>query len=396
VDLAGPIFSDRTDELVGTVYVDDRPRFEWRDPQWEADYAALTERAPGLDISFGSSTTDESLWIVNAGGDVEPGETYLFDRETDDLTLQYQIRERLPREDLAPMTTVRYESSDGLEITAYLTLPKGVEAQDLPLVVVPHGGPWGRDTWGYRALPQFFANRGYAVLQPNFRGSTGYGKEFLDAGNGEWGDKMQDDITWGVRHLIGEGIVDPERVGIFGISYGGYAALAGLAFTPELYAAGVSFVGPSNLITLLDSIPPYWEAQRTMLHERMADPSTPEGSARLERQSPLHSAAQIEAPLLVIQGANDPRVKKAESEQIVVALRERGFPVEYLLAPDEGHGFARPVNSMAAYAATERFLAEHLDGRYQEGGTPEVMQRLREITVDPETVELPAALRSGG
>ena len=393
VDLAGAIFSDRTDELVGTVYVDDRPRIYWRNDEWEADYASLRERLPGLDVSIGSSTLDERAWIVDAAGDVEPGETYLFDRETDELTLQYRIRERLPREHLAPMMPIRYQSADGLEIPAYLTLPKGgADARSLPVVIVPHGGPWGRDSWGYRPIPQFFANRGFAVLQPNFRGSAGFGKAFLDAGNGEWGRAMQADITAGVEHLIEEGIADPERVGIFGISYGGYAVLAGLAFTPDLYAAGVSYVGPSNLLTLLDSIPPYWEAQRTMLHERVGDPSDPEDRERLIEQSPLFSADRIRAPLLVIQGANDPRVKKAESEQIVVALRERGFPVVYLLAPDEGHGFARPVNNLAAFAATERFLAMHLDGRAQEGGSPEVMQRLEEITVDPATVELPAEL----
>lgn len=394
VDLAGAIFSDRTEELVGTAYVDDRPRFYWRNDDWEEDYETLRGRLPGLNVSVGSSTLDERLWIVNAAGDIEPGETYLFDRETDELTLQYRIRERLPREHLAEVTPIRYESSDGLEIPAYLTLPKGVEPTDLPLVVVPHGGPWARDSWGYRAVPQFFANRGYAVLQPNFRGSSGYGKAFLDAGNAEWGDNMQDDITWGVRHLIDEGIADAERVGIFGASYGGYAVLAGLAFTPDVYAAGVSLVGPSNLLTLLDSIPPYWEAMRTTLHERVGDPSDPEDRERLVRQSPLHSAEKIAAPLLVIQGANDPRVKKAESEQIVVALRERGFPVEYLLAPDEGHGFARPVNNLAAFAAAERFLAMHLGGRHQEGGSPEVMQRLEELTVDPTNVELPEELDS--
>ncbi|MBN1240797.1 MAG: S9 family peptidase [Gammaproteobacteria bacterium] len=388
VDLSGAIFSDRTDELVGTVYLDDRPRVYWRDADWEEDYETLTAQLPGLDVSFGASTLDEQLQIVNAGGDREPGITYLFDRESDELTMLYRIRERLPREHLAEMRPVRYESSDGLEIPAYLTLPKGVEPENLPAVVVPHGGPWARDRWGYDPAAQFFANRGYAVLQPNFRGSTGYGKEFLDAGNKQWGDKMQDDITWGVRYLIEEGIADPERVGIFGGSYGGYATLAGLAFTPDLYAAGVSLVGPSNLITLLGSIPPYWEAGRKMFHERMGDPSTPEGRARLERQSPLNSAEDIEAPLLVIQGANDPRVKTAESEQIVVALRERGFPVEYILAPDEGHGFANPVNNMAAFAAAERFLAMHLGGRHQEGGSQEVVERLREITVDPDTVEL--------
>lgn len=392
VDLETAIFSDATDELVGTVYVDDRPRVLWRNDEWEEDYAALKREFPDLDVTIGSSTLDERLWVITAIGDVEPGETYLFDRDSGEITLQYRIRERLPREHLATMLPIRYASSDGLEIPAYLTLPKGVEPQALPVVVFPHGGPWARDTWGYHSVTQFFANRGYAVLQPNFRGSTGYGKAFLNAGNGEWGDKMQDDITYGVRHLIEEGIADPERVGIFGGSYGGYAVLAGLAFTPDVYAAGVSLVGPSNLLTLLAAIPPYWEAMRTMLYERVGDPSDPEDRARLVRQSPLTSAERIQAPLLVIQGANDPRVKMAESEQIVVALRERGFPVEYLLAPDEGHGFARPVNNLAAFAAAERFLATYLGGRFQEGGSPEVMQQLELLTVDPADVELPAAL----
>jgi dipeptidyl aminopeptidase/acylaminoacyl peptidase len=391
VDLARPMFSERTDDLVGTVYVDDKPRLHWRDRAREADYLWLREQLPGREIGFGSSTLDERFWIVSARSDVEPGETYLFDAQTKTLRLQYRIREKLPRAALAPMTTVRYPSSDGLEIPAYLTTPKGVASRNLPVVVVPHGGPWGRDVWGYNGLAQFLANRGYAVLQPNFRGSTGFGKKFLDAGNKQWGDRMQDDITWGVRYLIAQGIADPKRVGIFGGSYGGYAALAGLAFTPDVYAAGVSLVGPSNIITLLNSIPPYWESARTMFQHRLGDMTTAEGRAQLERQSPLNSATKIRAPLLVIQGANDPRVKKAESEQIVIALRDRGFPVQYLLAPDEGHGFARPVNNMAAFAAIEAFLATHLAGRFQEGGTPEVVQRLREITVDPKTVTRPVS-----
>jgi dienelactone hydrolase len=222
----------------------------------------------------------------------------------------------------------------------------------------------------------------------NFRGSTGYGKKFLNAGNKEWGLKMQDDITWGVKHLVKEGIADPKKVAIMGGSYGGYATLAGLTFTPDVYAAGVSIVGPSNLLTLLETIPPYWEAIRIIFHERMGNPNTPEGKKLLEAASPLNSAAKIVKPLLVIQGANDPRVKKAESDQIVIALRDRGFPVEYICAPDEGHGFARPVNNMAAMAASEAFLAKHLGGRFQEGGTPEVVARLKEITVDPKTVVL--------
>ena len=388
VDLGAPIFSERTDELLATVYVDDRPRVHWKDKQWDAEYKALQTRLPGRQLNFVSQTRDERLYLLVARSDVEPGETYAYNRDTKALTLQYRVRERLPRTALAPMQAIRYASSDGLEIPAYLTLPKGVAPRNLPLLVVPHGGPWARDGWGYDTLAQFFANRGYAVLQPNFRGSTGYGKRFLDAGNRQWGEKMQDDLTWGVRHLIAQGIADPKRVGIFGGSYGGYATLAGLAFTPDLYAVGVSLVGPSNLMTLLESFPPYWEAGRKMFYERLGDPSTEQGRAQLARQSPLNSASAIKAPLLVIQGGNDPRVKKAESEQIVVALRDRGFPVEYLMAPDEGHGFAKPVNNMAAFAAAEKFLAAHLAGRFQPDATVEVTARLREITVNPATVAL--------
>jgi dipeptidyl aminopeptidase/acylaminoacyl peptidase len=388
VDLTGVAFSDVSDELVATVYEDERTRVYWKDKGFEADYNLVKKQLPGKELTISSKTKDERLWLITANSDTEPGERYLFDRATKKLTLQYRVYEKLPREHLAPMKAIRYKSSDGLEIPAFLTLPKGVAAKNLPLIVVPHGGPWHRDTWGYDAFAQFLANRGYAVLQPNFRGSTGYGEKFLNASNNEWGQKMQDDLTWGVKHLVAEGIADPKRVGIMGGSYGGYATLAGLAFTPDVYAAGVSIVGPSNLITLLNSIPPYWESIRKLFLERMGDPATPQGKAQLERQSPLNSADKIKAPLLVIQGANDPRVKKAESDQIVVALRERGFPVEYLVAPDEGHGFARPVNNMAMFAAGEKFLAKHLGGRYQETMTPETAARLKEITVDPKTVEL--------
>jgi dipeptidyl aminopeptidase/acylaminoacyl peptidase len=388
VDFGQAIFSEATDELVGTAYEDDRSRVYFRDKGFEADYKLLQARFPGKDISLGSSTADGHLQMVTASGDTEPGERFLFDRTTRKLTPQYKARERIPREHMASMKAVHYASSDGLEIPAFLTLPRGVPARALPLIVVPHGGPWARDSWTFNNLAQFLANRGYAVLMPNFRSSTGYGKKFLNAGNKQWGDKMQDDITWGVKYLVAQGIADPKRVGIMGGSYGGYATLAGVAFTPDLYAAAVSIVGPSNLITLLDSIPPYWEAGRITFYERMGNPKTPEGKAQLERQSPLNSAQKIKTPLLVAQGANDPRVKKAESEQLVTALRDRGFPVEYILAPDEGHGFARPVNSMALWAASEAFFAKHLGGRAQKDMTPEVGKRLGEITVDPKTVVL--------
>ncbi|MBK8315742.1 MAG: prolyl oligopeptidase family serine peptidase [Acidobacteria bacterium] len=389
VDFGSPLFSDLTDELIGTVYEDDRSRYYWRDKKYEEDVNAVKKQLGSKEIGLGASTKDEMLWILSSYSDTEPGETYLYDRKTKKLTLQYRVREKLQREFMTEMKPVSYKSSDGLEIPAYLTLPKGVEAKNLPAVIIPHGGPWARDSWGFDNFAQFLANRGYAVLQPNFRGSTGFGKKFLNAGNKQWGDRMQDDITWGVKYLVSQGIADPKRVGIMGGSYGGYATLAGVAFTPDVYAAGVSIVGPSNLITLLESIPPYWEAGRKVFHERMGDPTNPQGKAQLERQSPLNSASKIRTPLLVVQGANDPRVNKAESDQIVVALRERGFPVEYIVAPDEGHGFARPVNNMAMFAAAEKFLAKHLGGRFQEGGTPESVQRLKEITVDVKTVELP-------
>jgi dipeptidyl aminopeptidase/acylaminoacyl peptidase len=395
VDFGGAVFSEATDELALTTYDDDKVRRYFKDKSFEADFKWLTTKLPGKEISRPSSTLDEKVWLVSASSDTEPGETYLFDRTTHKLTLQYKVREQLPRQSLAQMKSVRYKSSDGLEIPAYLTLPKGIPEKNLPTIIFPHGGPWGRDFWGYNGYAQFFANRGYAVLSMNFRGSTGYGKKFLDAGNQQWGRLMQDDITWGVKYLVDEGIADPKRVGIFGGSYGGYAALAGVTVTPDLYAAAVELFGPSNLITLMDSIPPYWESIRAMFYKRMGDPTTPEGKALLIDRSPLTSAAKIKTPLMIAQGANDARVNHAESEQIVIALRDRGFPVEYLLIPDEGHGFARPVNNMATVMATEKFFAQYLGGRYQEGGTPEVVARLKEITVDPKTVVLAKKVDTG-
>jgi dipeptidyl aminopeptidase/acylaminoacyl peptidase len=388
VDFGGAIFSNVTKQLVGTTYNDDKVRILWKDKKFEKDYNLIKKKLGDREVGFGSSTTDETKFIVSTFSDVDPGTVWLFDRKTGGLTTLYQVREKLPRESLSPMKPIRYKSSDGLEIPGYLTLPKGVGDKNLPLVVVPHGGPWGRDGWGYNTLVQFLANRGYAVLQPNFRASTGYGKKFLDAGNGQWGDKMQDDITWGVKHLVDQGVADPKRVAIMGGSYGGYATLAGVTYTPDTYAAAVAIVAPSNLNTLLGSIPPYWESIRTLFHKRMGDPNTPEGKAQLDRQSPLNHVDKIKTPLMIVQGANDPRVKKAEADQIVIALRERKYPIQYLLANDEGHGFARPVNNMALHASAEKFLAKHIGGRYQETMTPEVSKRLAEITVDPKSVTL--------
>jgi dipeptidyl aminopeptidase/acylaminoacyl peptidase len=395
VDFGGALFSEANDELVETWYIAARTKTYYKNKAFGDDVHWIEHKFPDQEIIVVSRTKDEQDWLVTAVSDTEPGETLLFDRKTQTLTPEFKVREKLPRADLAQMKAVTYKSSDGLEIPAYLTLPKGAEAKNLPTLIIPHGGPWGRDQWGYNPLAQFFANRGYAVLMPNFRGSTGYGRTFLDAGNLEWGRKMQDDLTWGAKFLVSQGIADPKRLGILGGSYGGYATLAGVAFTPDLYAAAVDIVGPSNLITLMDSIPPYWESIRTMFYKRMGDPNTPQGKRLLVEESPLTSADKIRTPLLVAQGANDPRVNRREAEQIVIALRDRGFPVEYILAPDEGHGFARPVNNLALFMASEKFLALHLGGKYQEGGSAEEVARLKEITVDPKTVVLAKKVDAG-
>ena len=390
VDFSTAIFSDVSNELLATVYQGDRMRVYPREKKFAHDWENMKKVLPPGEISFGSSTLDESIFLVGVSSDVDPGSRYLYDRTTGRAELLYHARPDLPMADLAAEKPVRYTSRDGLVIPAYLVLPKGVPPENLPVVMLIHGGPWGRDFWGYDPEAQFLANRGYGVLMPNFRGSAGYGKKFLNAGNKQWGTGfMQHDITDGVKYLVAEKIADPKRVAIYGGSYGGYATLAGLAFTPDLYAAGVSYVGPSNIITLLNSIPPYWAPMKKMFDVRVGDMSNPEEKKMLEAQSPLNSADRISAPLLVIQGANDPRVNKAESDRIVIALRDRGRAVEYLVAPDEGHGFAGRDNRMALYTAMERFLALHIGGRYQESVTPEVKKKLAMLTVDVKTVKAP-------
>lgn len=386
VDVEGITVSELDYHVYFTRYEDDRSRLYFKDKDFEKEYQWLRSKLPEKEINFGARSKDENIWIVNATSDTEPGETYVWNRKAKTLELQYRIREELPRESLSERKPYQFKSSDGMVIRAYLTLPKGLPGKNLPLVVFPHGGPWARDHWGYDTFAQFFSNRGYAVLQPNFRGSTGYGKKFLNAGNGEWGRKMQDDLTWGVKALIADGTVDAKRVGIAGGSYGGYATLAGVAFTPHLYAAAVAIVAPSNLITLLDAIPPYWEAGRKQMYARMGDPTTAQGKALLIAESPLTKAKDIVTPLIVVQGKNDPRVNIRESNQIVAAVRDNGKPVEYLVAPDEGHGFARPINNLAMVTAMEQFLPKYLGGRSQQDVPPDVEAKLKELIVDPKSV----------
>ncbi|WP_223600732.1 S9 family peptidase [Chryseobacterium sp. GVT01B] len=385
VDFGGLFLDRNTRKMIYTSYTGDKTEYYWKDKTWEDNYKFLQSKFPGREVNFSSSTNDYSKFLVAVGGDKYASEAYFFDAKTKQLLFQYTPRTELKKVEkyLAAMTPISYKSSDGLEIPAYLTFPVGSSGKNVPVVVLVHGGPKGpRDYWGYNSTVQFLANRGYAVLQPNFRASGGYGKKFQNGGDLQWGKLMQDDITWGVKYLIDQGIADKNKVVIMGGSYGGYATLAGLAFTPDVYAAGVDIVGPSNLFTLLDSVPAYWEAARAFLYGMVGDPKTEEGKKRMHDASPLFSVDKINKPLLIVQGANDPRVKQAEADQIVIALRDKGKKVNYILADDEGHGFRKPINSMAMYAETEKFLAEVIGGRYQKEMPDNVAKRLKEMTVD--------------
>ncbi|MBN2071216.1 MAG: prolyl oligopeptidase family serine peptidase [Candidatus Krumholzibacteriota bacterium] len=392
VDFGGTLFSNVTDELIATTYEGDRLRIYWKDKKFEKAYKQLKkdlkkEIGDG-DLFLGSSTSDDRYFIVAVTSDINPGVAYLYDMETGKTEFLYRPRPDLPSEHLAKMQPIKYKTRDGLTIHGYLTVPKGVKAKNLPVIVNPHGGPWARDSWGYNPEAQFLANRGYAVFQMNFRSSTGYGKAFFNAGKKKWGDEMQHDITDGVQYLIDEGIADPSKVAIYGGSYGGYATLAGLAFTPDIYCCGVDYVGVSNILTLLSSIPAYWETARKFFDEHVGNPENPEDIERLKRQSPLFSADKIKAPLLVVQGGNDPRCKKPEAEQIVIAMRDLGRDVEYLMADDEGHGFLGRENRTAFRVAQEKFFARHIGGRYQPDVPDDIQESLDGMWVPVETVEL--------
>lgn len=390
VDFAGALFSDITHEILATYYIGEKRRMYPKQKAFAEDWKKLKKLLPNGDISITSMTEDEMTWLVAVSSDVDPGLVYLFDRRAIKVEFLYKSRPTLPTEHLTSMKPVKYKSRDGLTIPAYLTLPKGIPSKNLPVVMLIHGGPWYRDMWGYNPLAQFLANRGYAVFQPNFRGSTGYGKKFLNAGNKEWGTGyMQHDITDGVKYLIKEGIADLKKVAIAGGSYGGYATLAGLTFTPDLYACGFDIVGPSNIITLLNSIPPYWAPIKKIFDVRVGDQNDPEDKTRLEEQSPLNFATNIKAPLYVVQGANDPRVKKAEADQIVVALRDLNRKVEYMCAPDEGHGFAGLENRLAMTTAMEQFFKKYLEERVQEDVREAIQKKLDAITIDINSVTMP-------
>lgn len=368
-DIAGAMLhpTEKTLQAVIADYL--RQEWQFFDPQVEADVTFMSQLADG-EVQVVSRSQDDRQWLVAMVMDDGPVQYHHLNRDTQKATFLFSSRKDLENLPLANMHPLIIRARDGLDLVSYLTLPVGTDLNDdhqptapLPMVLLVHGGPWARDNWGYSAYHQWLANRGYAVLSVNYRGSLGFGKRYSNAAIKEWGGKMHDDLIDAVNWAIEEKIADPDRVAIMGGSYGGYATLVGLTFTPTVFACGVDIVGPSNLITLLESIPPYWKPVLNMFTYRVGDFRTEEGRAFLESRSPLTYVDRIERPLLIGQGANDPRVKQAEADQIVKAMEEKNIPVVYVLYPDEGHGFARPENRMSFNAITELFLQKNLGGR---------------------------------
>jgi dipeptidyl aminopeptidase/acylaminoacyl peptidase len=358
VDVDHLSFSRKRKVLRLASFVTWKPERHFFDPETRAIYTDLAAKLPGYEIDLEAHDRAEETFIVATSSDRTPGSRYLYHARTGNLTKLADLTPWLDENKLAEMKPLKYSTRDGLSINGYLTLPPGRDPRGLPLVVNPHGGPWARDVWGYNPEVQFLANRGYAVLQMNFRGSTGFGRKFWESSFKQWGKKMQDDVSDGVRYVIAQGIADPERVAIYGGSYGGYATLAGLTFSPELYACGVDYVGVSNLFTFMNTIPAYWKPFLDMLHEMVGHPET--DKVLLTEASPVFHADKIRAPLLVAQGAHDPRVNIEESDQIVAALEKRGINVQYMVKDNEGHGFENEENRFDFYEALETFLAKHL------------------------------------
>ena len=373
-DISGVMVHPKEGVVQAAASTYERKRWQVLDDRIAGDLAYLGTVADG-EVEVVSRTLDDHLWIVAFLVDDGPLHYYLYNRAEKRADFLFYNRPDLSGLPLAKMHPAVIPSRDGLNLVSYYTLPlwsdpkgSGRPEAPLPMVLEVHGGPWGRDEWGFNGGNQVIANRGYAVLSVNFRGSTGFGKKFVNAGNFEWGGKMHDDLIDAVQWAIDEGIADPDRVAIMGGSYGGYATLVGLSFTPDVFACGVDIVGPSSLVTLLESIPPYWKPIKVMFTSRVGDDDTEDGMALLNDRSPLNKVDRIERPLLIGQGANDPRVKQQESDQIVRAMQEKEIPVTYVLFPDEGHGFARPENNLSFFAVTEAFLAQYLGGRFEPVG----------------------------
>ena len=359
VDVWGLSYSKKRKVLTSAFYTTWKDQIHFFDSETEQIFKDIKSQISEKEIIVSSKNRDEDLWILRTYSDRNPGAYYLYDTKNKNLQKIAEEKPWLNTKDMSEVKPISYKARDGLMIHGYLALPKNyVEGKKCPVIVHPHGGPWARDIWCYNPIVQFLANRGYAVLQMNFRGSIGYGKIFWIAGFKQWGRKMQDDVSDGVQYLIEKGIADKDRVGIYGGSYGGYVVLAGLCFTPDLYACGVDYVGVSNMFTTLADIPPYWEPYREMMYEMDGHPE--KDKDLLESVSPVFHADKIKAPLFVAQGAKDPRVKKIESDQIVEALKKRGVDVLYMVKENEGHGFRNEENKMEFYSAMEKFFAEYL------------------------------------
>ncbi len=362
-DVAGAILHPDTRDPQIVEVLKDRAEYHVLDPGVEADFKAIRDLHHGDPQLVGRDEADQT-WLVAFLDDTGPTSYYAYDRASRTGSFLFDSRPDLSRYTLAPMEPFSYQARDGLTVHGYVTFPPDGGRSGLPAVLNVHGGPQARDTWGFDPEAQWLANRGYMCIQVNYRGSTGYGKSFVTAGDREWGAKMHTDLLDAVNYAVEQGWADPARVAIYGGSYGGYAALVGAAFTPDVFCCAVDIVGPSNLQTLLESIPPYWKPMAAQLYRRVGNPETDQEF--LWSRSPLSRARDIAIPLLIAQGANDPRVKQAESEQIVAALKDAGIDYEYMLFPDEGHGFAKPQNRLKFYAAAERFLARYLGGRFEE------------------------------
>jgi dipeptidyl aminopeptidase/acylaminoacyl peptidase len=360
VDVSGLSYSKKRKVLTTISYTTWKGQYHFLDDTRAKLQERLERDLVGYEVVISSSNKAEDIFLIRTYSDRSLGAYYIYNQQTDKLEKIADVSPWLIEEELAAMQPIQYQSRDGWTIHGYLTLPKGVEAKNLPVVVNPHGGPWARDSWTFNPEVQFLANRGYAVLQMNFRGSTGFGRAFWEASFKQWGLSMQDDITDGVNWLIEQGIADANRVAIYGGSYGGYATLAGITLSPEVYACAIDYVGVSNLFTFMNTIPPYWEQFRQMLYEMVGNPDDAEDNARMKATSPVYLIDKIKAPLLIAQGANDPRVAQAESDQMVEALRNNGIDVEYILKTDEGHGFRNEENRFEFYEAMESFLQKHL------------------------------------
>lgn len=360
VDVSGLSYSKKRKVLTTISYTTWKRQFHFLDETRANLQKRLEQDLGNYEIVISSSNKAEDTFLIRTYSDRSLGAYYIYNQNDDRLEKIADVSPWLDETELAEMKPIQYQSRDGLTIHGYLTLPKGVKPKNLPVVVNPHGGPWARDTWTFNPEVQFLANRGYAVLQINFRGSTGFGRAFWEASFKKWGLTMQDDITDGVNWLIEQGIADKNRISIYGASYGGYATLAGITLTPDVYACAIDYVGVSNLFTFMNTIPPYWEQFRQMLHEMVGNPDDAEDNARMKATSPVFLIDKIKAPLLIAQGANDPRVAQAESDQMVEALRNNGIDVEYILKTDEGHGFRNEENRFEFYEAMEAFLGKYL------------------------------------